>query len=141
MPDLTAPPEIFDNANAMDYFSRMVCQCALRVGVWPDGAPWSSEERGWERHMFSDHVALPDGEEALRRVHLDTCILDACNSIAWQWRLKTGRQPDGAPATDEDPAYWSFSANYNTGTKQRAEDESPGPYGLPWWLIRRKPPD
>ncbi len=139
---LAAPGRLMAEAapEAFDVVNKMVSACARWAGIWPDGALWQKGEDDAQAHATTAGLVLPDIDIEDVCDWMDGQILGRCNAIARQWSLRTGVFFDKTERRDDAPDYWSISANHNTGVDRPAEDELPGPPGLPWWIIRR-PPD
>lgn len=136
---LAAPGRLMSEAapEAFDVVNKMVHACARWAGIWPDGAPWQDRDADWQTHALTADIRLPEGDIAALPGWMDNLILDRCNAIARHWSRKAGVNLDKSERRDDDPDYWSISANHDTGVNHPAEDEADGPPGLPWWIIRR----
>ena len=121
---------------ATDSVNEMTHRCAQWAHIWPDGAPYDASEADWQKHTLAHEIQVPadGGDEDVQWLHRE--ILKGCNAIARQSGRKFGIHFDTTPYNDSDPDYYTLSANTFTGGR-RADNEEPGPPGLPWWIVRR----
>lgn len=138
-------------AEFMAKADRLAGAHARNSGIWPDRAAFDKdapEPKDPWRLADSLTIFQCDSDPLQKDRWAALLMLNRANAVTRAMARRDGRWPDYSPFSENDPDYYSLSADYDEKVlkKPPAKDEDrPRPdhselantIGFPWWLVRK----